>query len=132
LGTDLKVTTRQVIVPYVPTGGDHTTRTILVGPDGNLYLSIGSTCNDCVESDPHRAAIWVYHLDGSGGRLYSRGLRNAVGMAVNPWNRQIWVTVNGRDYMGDNTPPETIYALQDGGNYGWPRCHARDIIDPDY
>jgi len=132
LGPDLKVTTRQVIVPNVPTGGNHTTRTILVGPDGNLYLSIGSTCNACVESDPHRAAIWVYHLDGSGGRLYSRGLRNAVGMAVNPWNRQIWVTVNGRDYMGDNTPPETIYALQDGGNYGWPRCQAGDIIDPNY
>lgn len=132
LGPDLHVTTRQVIVPNLPTGGDHTTRTILAGPDGNLYLSIGSTCNVCVESDPHRAAIWVYHLDGSGGRLYSRGLRNAVGMAVNPWNRQIWVTVNGRDYMGDNTPPETIYALQDGGNYGWPRCQAGDIIDPDY
>jgi glucose/arabinose dehydrogenase len=53
-------------------------------------------------------------------------------MAVNPWNNQILVTVNGRDYMGDNLPPETVYALQDGGDYGWPRCHVGDIIDPHY
>src|SRR5205823_5790043 len=106
-------------------------RFITFGPDGNLYVSIGSTCNNCVESDPHRAAVWIYHLDGSGGRLYARGLRNAVGMAVNPWNNQVWVTNNGRDLLGDNTPPETIYALHEGGNYGWPFCHAGDIIDPE-
>jgi glucose/arabinose dehydrogenase len=132
LGPDLQVTSKQVIVPDLPTGGNHTTRTVLVGSDGNLYVSIGSTCNVCIESDPHRAAVWVYHLDGSGGRLYARGLRNAVGMAINPWNKHIWVTNNGRDNMGDNTPPETVYALQEGGNYGWPRCQAGDIIDPDY
>jgi glucose/arabinose dehydrogenase len=131
LGPDYRVTDRQVVVPNLPTGGNHTTRTVLVGPDGKLYVSIGSTCNNCVEADPHRAAVWVYNLDGSGGRLYAKGLRNAVGMAVNPWNNQIWVTNNGRDLLGDDTPPETVYALRDGGNYGWPRCHAGSIIDPD-
>ncbi len=131
LGPDLKSTSRKVIVPHLPTGGNHITRTVLIGPDNRLYVSIGSTCNDCVESDPMRAAVWVYNIDGSGGRLYARGLRNAVGMAINPWNRQIWVTNNGRDLLGDNTPPETVYALQDGGNYGWPVCHAGTIIDPD-
>lgn len=132
LGPDLQVTSKQVIVPDLPSDGNHLTRTVLVGPDGNLYVSIGSTCNVCIESDPHRASVWVYHLDGSRGRLYARGLRNAVGMAINPWNKQIWVTNNGRDYMGDNLPPDTVYALQDGGNYGWPRCHAGDLLDPDY
>jgi len=131
LSPDLRVTSKQVIVPDLPASGIHTTRTVLVGPDGNLYVSIGSSCNLCVEIDSHRAAVWMYHLDGSGGRLYARGLRNAVGMAINPWNKQIWVTNNGRDFMGDNSPPETVYALQDGGNYGWPRCQAGDIIDPD-
>src|SRR6266567_9406466 len=131
LGSDQQVTSKRIIVPDLPTGGNHITRTVLVGPDGNLYVSIGSTCNNCVESDPHRAAVWIYHLDGSGGRLYARGLRNAVGMAINPWNNQVWVTNNGRDLLGDNTPPETIYALHDGGNYGWPFCHAGDIIDPE-
>ncbi len=131
LGSDFKVTKREVVVPKLPTGGNHVTRTVLVGKDGNLYVSIGSTCNNCVESDPQRATVWMYHLDGSGGRLYAKGLRNAVGMAINPWNNQIWVTNNGRDLLGDDVPPETVYALKDGGNYGWPRCQAGDIIDPD-
>ena len=131
INADLKVTSKQVIVPHLPTDGNHVTRTVLIGPDGNLYVSIGSTCNNCVESDPQRATVWMYHLDGSNGRLYAKGLRNAVGMAVNPWNHQIWATNNGRDLLGDDIPPETLYALQDGGNYGWPRCQAGDIIDPD-
>jgi glucose/arabinose dehydrogenase len=123
---------RQVIVPDLPAGGQHTTRTVLVGADGMLYVAIGSTCNVCIETDPHRAAVWQYHLDGSGGRLYARGLRNAVGLAVNPMSGQIWVTNNGRDLLGDDSPPETIYALVDGGDYGWPRCHAGDVVDPDF
>ncbi|HZS77752.1 MAG TPA: PQQ-dependent sugar dehydrogenase [Ktedonobacteraceae bacterium] len=129
---DYKVLSRKVIVPNLPADGQHNTRTVLIGPDGKLYVSIGSTCNVCNETDPHRAAIWVYNLDGSGGRLYAKGLRNAVGMAINPLNNQIWVTNNGRDYLGDNSPPETVYALQDGGDYGWPRCHAGDIVDPQF
>ena len=62
---------------------------------------------------------------------FPRGLRNAVGMAMNPVNQQIWATNNGRDKLGDDSPPETVYALRDGGDYGWPRCHAGDMIDPD-
>ncbi len=123
---------KRVIVPNLPTGGNHVTRTVLVGADGNLYVSIGSTCNVCNESDARRATVQVYGLDGSNGRLYTKGLRNAVGMAINPWNQQIWVTNNGRDLLGDDTPPETVYALRDGGDAGWPRCHAGTIIDPDY
>ena len=131
LGPDFVATARTVVVPNLPTGGNHVTRTVLIGPDGRLYVSIGSTCDDCVESDPRRATVMVYNLDGSDGRLYARGMRNAVGLAVNPQTSQIWVTDMGRDRLGDNTPPDTIYALQDGGNYGWPRCHAGTIIDPD-
>ena len=130
LGPDLRATSVTTVIPNLPTGGEHTTRTALLGPDGRIYVSIGSTCNDCFESDPHRAAVWVWNADGSGGRLYARGLRNAVGMAINPWNQQIWVTDMGRDYLGDNTPPDTIYALRDGGNYGWPVCQAGTIVDP--
>ena len=131
LGSALQATNSQVVVPDLPTGGNHITRTVLIGPDGRLYVSIGSTCNDCIETDPRRAAVMVYQTDGSNGQIDARGLRNAVGMAINPWNQQIWVTNNGRDLLGDDTPPETVYALQDGGNYGWPRCHAGTIIDPD-
>jgi glucose/arabinose dehydrogenase len=132
LGTDLQPGPVERIITDLPNGGQHSTRTVLIGPDHHIYVSIGSDCNVCQESDPHRATIWVYHLDGSQGRLYAKGLRNAVGMQINPWNEQIWVTNNGRDYLGDNTPPETIYALTDQGDYGWPRCHAGDIIDPQF
>jgi glucose/arabinose dehydrogenase len=93
---------------------------------------MGSTCNVCNETDARRATVQVYQLDGSHERLYTKGLRNAVGMAINPWNQQIWVTNNGRDLLGDDVPPETVYALKDGGDAGWPRCHAGSIVDPDY
>jgi glucose/arabinose dehydrogenase len=132
LGPDLRTTDKQVVVAGLPTSGQHTTRTVLIGPDSKIYVAIGSTCDVCIESDPRRAAVWVYNHDGSAGRLYAKGLRNAVGLATNPWNGQIWATNNGRDYLGDESPPETVYRLQDGGDYGWPRCHAGDIVDPAY
>ncbi|HEU5348759.1 MAG TPA: PQQ-dependent sugar dehydrogenase [Ktedonobacterales bacterium] len=129
--SDMRASGQRDIITDLPKSGNHVTRTVLIGPDGNLYVSIGSSCNVCDESDPHRASVWVYRADGSGGQRYARGLRNAVGMAVNPITHEIWVTDNGRDLMGDDTPPETIYALRAGANYGWPRCHAGNIIDPD-
>ncbi len=132
LGNDLHAGPVERIITGLPNGGQHSTRTVLIGPDNHIYVSIGSDCNVCQESDPHRAAVWVYNLDGSHGRIYSKGLRNAVGMQVNPWTNQVWVTNNGRDLIGDNTPPETVYTLIDQGDYGWPRCHAGDIPDPQF
>ncbi len=132
LGDDLKAGPITRIITDLPEGGQHSTRTVLIGSDNHIYVSIGSDCNVCIEKNPHRAAIWVYNLDGSNGRLYAKGLRNAVGMAVNPWSQDIWVDVNGRDWMGDNTPPETVYKLIDQGDYGWPRCHAGNISDPQF
>jgi glucose/arabinose dehydrogenase len=132
LDAALKASDKTTLIPNLPDSGQHTTRTVLVGPDGKLYVAVGSSCNVCNESDPRRAAVWVYQPDGSGGRLFSKGLRNAVGLAVNPWIKQVWATNNGRDLMGDDTPPETVNGLQDGADFGWPRCHAGDVIDPDY
>jgi glucose/arabinose dehydrogenase len=130
LGPDLQAAQREVIITDLPPGGAHTTRTVLLGADGRLYIASGSSCNVCDESDPHRAAVWVYEADGTGGRLFARGLRNAVGLALNPWTGEVWATNNGRDLLGDDTPPETVYVVQDGRNYGWPRCHAGVLIDP--
>lgn len=132
LGNDLHAGPVERVITGLPDGGQHSTRTVLIGPDNHIYVSIGSDCNVCQESNPYRAAVWVYNLDGSQGRLFAKGLRNAVGMQVNPWTDQVWVTNNGRDLMGDNTPPETVYTLIDQGDYGWPRCHAGDIPDPQF
>lgn len=131
LGPGLQITDRQVIISNLPVGGLHTTRTVLIGPDGLLYVSIGSDCNVCYETDPHRASVWTYNLDGSNGHVYARGLRNAVGMAVNLWNNQLWVTNNGSDYEGYGNPTDTLYTLQ-AGNYGWPGCMDGNVIDTNY
>ncbi len=132
LGSDLHAGPVERIITGLPDGGQHSTRTVLIGSDEHIYVSIGSDCNVCQEANPYRASIWIYNLDGTHGRLYAKGLRNAVGMQVNLWNKQVWVTNNGRDLLGDNTPPETVYNLVDQGDYGWPRCHAGNIPDPQF
>ncbi len=122
---------KEVIVPGLPTGG-HRTRTIIFGQDNKMYVSIGSSCNVCEENTPLRAAVWQYDADGSNGKLFTSGLRNAVGLVVRPGTNDIWASNNGRDLMGDDVPPETINMLADGADFGWPSCHAGDIVDPQY
>jgi glucose/arabinose dehydrogenase len=122
----------QVVIDGLPSGG-HNTRTVTFSPDySSLYVSIGSSCNVCEEQDQRRAAIMRYNPDGSGERLYARGLRNAVGITFNPITGELWATNNGRDFLGDDLPPETIYKIQEGADYGWPGCHSGRIIDPDF
>jgi glucose/arabinose dehydrogenase len=123
---------RQVIVDGLPSGG-HNTRTVLFSPDwSRLYISIGSSCNVCDEDDPRRAAIVSYNPDGSGESIYASGLRNAVGITFRPGTDELWATNNGRDMLGDDLPPETVYLVQQGDDYGWPRCHSGRMVDPEF
>jgi len=125
---------RRVVIDGLP-GGGHSTRTLRFSPDGSvLFVSIGSSCNACREEDPRRAAILRYNPDGSGESLYAAGLRNAVGITFRPapGQAELWATNNGRDFLGDDQPPETVYRVMDGEDYGWPRCHAGRIIDPEH
>ena len=120
------------VVPELPSGGGHATRTVGFGPDGRLFVAVGSSCNVCDESDERRAAISVYNADGSGGRIFMRGLRNAVGFVWRPGTDELWATNNGRDQLGDDLPFETVYRVRDGGNAGWPNCYPRpDGLRPD-
>jgi glucose/arabinose dehydrogenase len=122
---------REVIVDGLPSGG-HNTRTVLFGPDHEfLYVSIGSSCNVCIEEDERRATIMRYRPDGSEETIYATGLRNAVGITFRPGTNELWATNNGRDWLGDNQPPETIYIVEQGDDAGWPTCHAARILDPD-
>jgi glucose/arabinose dehydrogenase len=120
---------REVIVDDLPTGG-HSTKTVAVLPDGSLLLSIGSSCNVCDEEDAQRASVQLV-ADG-GMRPYMVGLRNAVGLWVDPATGRAWATNMGRDQLGDSEPPETLYELIDGADAGWPRCHAGTMRDPDF
>jgi glucose/arabinose dehydrogenase len=122
----------EVLIDGLP-GGHHSTRTVLFSPDyAALYVSIGSSCNLCIEEDERRATIMRFDLDGSGGRVYARGLRNAVGITFRPGTDELWATNNGTDLMGDDLPPDTVYRIQEGADYGWPRCHAGRIADSQF
>lgn len=119
------------VVGNLPRGGNHWTRTIRVGPDDLLYVSIGSSCNVCVEEDRRRAAIVRYRLDGGGEELFATGLRNAVGFDWKPGTDDLYATDNGRDLLGDDFPPCELNRVVPGGFYGWPVANGDRVPDPD-
>lgn len=120
---------RRVLVGDYPTNG-HSTRTVIFLADGRMLVSVGSSCNVCVEEDRRRAAIVAY--DKGAEKLFATGLRNAVGLALHPATGELWATNNGRDWLGDDLPPETVNVVKEGSDFGWPRCHGGDLVDPDY
>jgi glucose/arabinose dehydrogenase len=123
------VSGQQVLVSSLPVGGLHVTRTLAFGADGSMYVSVGSSCNECQDYST-RAVIMHYKADGSGGSVYASGLRNAVGIAVQPKTGQLWSDDNGQDLLGDNIPPDEIDLIRQGKNYGWPYCWGNQQADP--
>lgn len=116
-------------------GAGHSTRSIVFGTDGAAYISVGSSCNLCEEQTTDRAAVLRVAATGGQWTVYSSGLRNAVGMAVNPVTGKIWVSQNERDDIApdhENLPPEEINILNDGANYGWPYCYGLRVPNPEY
>lgn len=120
------------IVTGLPDDGGHWTRTIRAGTDGWLYVSVGSSCNVCIETDARRAAVLRISPDGKEQTLYATGLRNSVGMDWSPRDGGLYATDNGRDMLGDDFPPEELNLVVKDGFYGWPFINAYGDLDPDH
>jgi len=127
-----KITATGVKIASFKPGG-HWTRSLLASPDGGkLYVGVGSQSNigdNGMEAERGRAAIYELNLSGGGSRIFAGGLRNPVGLAWEPGTGVLWTVVNERDGLGDETPPDYLTSVQDGGFYGWPYCYWGQTVD---
>jgi len=149
----------ETIVPVIPsgghlTGGGHWTRDVAFSPDGSkMFVSVGSLSNDAenfrrlplpesiqyaklhglgslLGTEEHRANVLQFNADGTGMRIFATGIRNCVGMAINPTSGDLWCSTNERDGLGDDLPPDYITHVQDNGFYGWPWYYIGNHEDP--
>ncbi len=113
--------------------GGHWTRSLLLSPDSRkLYAGVGSLSNigdEGLEAEEGRAAIYEIDLASGNSRIFAGGLRNPVGLAWEPTTGKLWTVVNERDGLGDETPPDYLTSVSDGGFYGWPYCYWNRIVD---
>lgn len=116
-----------------PDKSHHGWKFIRFSPDGRLYVPVGAPCNVCEEKDPRFASIMRMNADGSKLEIVARGVRNTVGFDWHPRTGELWFTDNGRDWLGDNQPPDELNrAPKPGLHFGFPSWHGRNIPDPDY
>jgi glucose/arabinose dehydrogenase len=133
---DMKATgPQEVVVPNLPAGPNHFARGVAFSLDGKqMFIAVGSHTNvtdiDTDTSEFHRADILAANPDGSNLHVYASGIRNGSGVTVNPHTGELWTSVNERDELGDNLPPDYITHVQEGGFYGWPWYYTGGIPDP--
>ncbi len=121
----------EVVTAALPKQRHHGWKYLSVGPDGYLYVPVGTPCNVCRSADPRFASILRMDPRDGTTSIYAAGVRNSVGMAWHPLTRQLWFTDNGRDLMGDDIPPDEVNRVRTpGAHYGYPHVHGRAIIDP--
>ncbi len=115
----------RVLFSNLPRNGMHNARSLAIAPDGGVFVSVGSDCNVCAEADSRLATVWRFAADGSAGRVFARGLRNASGLALDAAGRP-WAVVNQRDNLTPShtdLPPDELDLLVEGGDYGWPSAY---------
>ncbi|HMQ53251.1 MAG TPA: superoxide dismutase family protein [Anaerolineae bacterium] len=130
LGADGTAQNLSALVNDLPPAGQHGNRTIAFGPDGMLYVSVGSPCNACASANLEYATILQVQPDGSSRTLFAEGLRNTIGWGWHPETGEMWGMDHGSDWRGDDQPPEELNSLSEGRNYGWPYCYANQQVDP--
>jgi len=123
------------IIPELPAGGGHWTRDVVFSKDGKrMFVAVGSASNvddpDTHPGETHRANILEYTPDGKFTKIYASGIRNPVGLALNPITNELWCSVNERDMLGDNLVPDYVSSVKEGGFYGWPYYYMGGNPDP--
>ena len=118
------------IMKDLPDGGQHPNRTIEFGPDGKLYVSVGSTCNACDETRDENATLLVVDADGKNRKIFAKGLRNTIGFDWHPTTGTLYGMDHGIDWLGDNEQKEELNKLEEGGNYGWPYIYGDGNYNP--
>lgn len=122
-----------VVSDSFPSEKDHGWKFIRFSPDGRLYVPVGFPCNVCKPKDRRFGTVMRMKPDGSDLEIYAEGIRNTVGFDWHPATGELWFTDNGRDWMGDNAPPDELNrAPRKGMNFGFPFCHGGTIPDPKY
>ncbi|MFO7955593.1 MAG: sorbosone dehydrogenase family protein [Candidatus Brocadiia bacterium] len=135
---DIESRLRDVPEPVVVNDGfprdeHHGWKFIAFGPDDMLYVPVGAPCNVCEREDERYASIMRMNPDGTGLEVFAHGVRNTVGFDWHPETDVLWFTDNGRDWMGDNRPPDELNrAERPGLHFGFPYVHGRGILDPEY
>lgn len=119
----------KVIVHDLPDGSQHPNRTLAFGPDGNLYVTVGSQNNSTVETNLEAATVLRMRPDGSARSVYARGLRNTLGFAFNPVGGELYGFDHGSDDRGDDIPPEELNVIAPNKHYGWPFCYGDRQVD---
>lgn len=122
-----------IINDSFPDKEHHGWKFIAFGPDGYLYVPIGAPCNICLSEDPRFATIMRMKPDGKDLEIFAKGVRNTVGFDWDPRTKELWFTDNGRDWLGENSPPDELnHAPKKGMDFGFPFCHGSNISDPEY
>lgn len=125
----VKLDKERVILDSIPGGDGHSSRTLKRGPDGFLYLSIGSSCNSCIEEHPWRAGV-IRFKESVAPEIFASGMRNSVGFDWQPQTGALFGVDNGRDNLGDDVPDDEVNRIEAGKHYGWPFVHGTDVKDP--
>jgi glucose/arabinose dehydrogenase len=131
---DLNTPPQPVVVnDSFPRDEHHGWKFIRFGPDGRLYVPVGAPCNVCERDDERYASIMRMKPDGRELEIFAHGVRNTVGFDWHPETDELWFTDNGRDWLGDDLPPDELnHAPQKGLHFGFPYCHGTDIPDPEF
>ena len=130
LGGDMRMKDVRRLTGNLPEGGQHPKRTLAFGPDGKLYIGVGSRTNDRPAPQPEDACTMRMNPDGSGLEIFAKGLRNSMALAFNPATGALWGFDQGLDYRGDDIPPEELNLITEGGHYGWPWVWGEQRVDP--